>query len=131
MAYNIIIVDDSTTVRGMIRKILGKTNLPLGEIWEAANGQEGLEKMRENWVDLVLADLNMPVMTGQEMIEAMKKDEVLATIPVVVVSSDGNEMILDFLAKKGVTEFVQKPFGSEMLGQIIERALEEKPAAQA
>ncbi len=123
MAYNLIIVDDSATMRGMIRKVLKMTQLPLGEILEAGNGREGLAKMRGHWVDLVLADLNMPDMTGQEMIEEMKHDKLLASLPVVVVSSEGNQSVVDFLAKKGVKEFVRKPFDASILKEIIERVL--------
>jgi two-component system chemotaxis response regulator CheY len=123
MAFNILIVDDSSTMRGMVKKVLGMTQLPLGEMWEAANGKEGLEKMRGNWVDLVLADLNMPDMTGQEMIDEMKKDPMLASLPVVVVSSEGDRAVLDHLAQKGVKEVVRKPFEASLLKVVIERAL--------
>jgi two-component system chemotaxis response regulator CheY len=123
MAFNILIVDDSATMRGMVKKVLGMTELPLGELWEAANGREGLEKMRSNWVDLVLADLNMPDMTGQEMIDEMKRDGLLASLPVVVVSSEGDKAVLDHLAQKGVQEIVRKPFEATLLRQVIEKAL--------
>ena len=123
MAFNILIVDDSTTTRGMVKKVLGMTQLPLGELWEASNGLEGLQKMRENWVDLVLADLNMPDMTGQEMIDEMKKDQLLSALPVVVVSSEGDQTVLDHLAQKGVREIVRKPFETALLREVIERAL--------
>ena len=123
MAFNILIVDDSTTTRGMVKKVLGMTQLPLGELWEASNGREGLEKMRANWVDLVLADLNMPDMTGQEMIDEMKKDQLLSALPVVVVSSEGDRTVLEHLAQKGVHEVVRKPFEAALLREVIERAL--------
>ena len=123
MAFNILIVDDSATMRGMVKKVLGMTQLPLGEMWEAGNGREGLEKMRSNWVDLVLADLNMPDMTGQEMIDEMKRDGLLASLPVVVISSEGDKAVLDHLAQKGVQEIVRKPFEASLLRQVIEKAL--------
>ena len=123
MAFNILIVDDSTTTRGMVKKVLGMTQLPLGELWEASNGKEGLDKMRAEWVDLVLADLNMPDMTGQEMIDEMKKDNLLSALPVVVVSSEGDKTVLEHLAQKGVKEIVRKPFEATLLREVIERAL--------
>jgi two-component system chemotaxis response regulator CheY len=123
MAFNLIIVDDSSTTRNIIKRVLKMTDVPLGEIYEAVNGKDGLEKMRANWVDLVLADLNMPDMNGQEMIEEMSKDPLLCKLPVVVVSSEGNQTVLDSLAKKGVREFVRKPFEPGFLKEIIERSL--------
>ncbi len=124
MAFNFLVVDDSSTSRGIVKKTLKLTRLPLGEIWEAANGREGLEQMRRNWVDLVLADLNMPDMTGQEMIAEMAKDPLLAKLQVVVVSSEGSQSVLDSLFKQGIKEVVRKPFEPALLRGVIEKALE-------
>jgi two-component system chemotaxis response regulator CheY len=123
MPYNVLIVDDSQTTRGIVRRVLGLTGLPLGEIWEAENGRAGLESMRANWVDIVLADLNMPDMTGQEMIELMSKDPLLCKLPVVVVSSEGNQSILDSLTSLGVKEIVRKPFSPAFLRDTMVRVL--------
>jgi two-component system chemotaxis response regulator CheY len=124
MALNILIVDDSSTSRKIIRKTLELTRLPLGEIWEAGNGLEGLEQMHKNWVDLVLADLNMPGMSGQEMIDQMGKDPLLAKLQVIVISSEGSQSVLDSLFKQGVREVVRKPFEQNLLREVIERTLE-------
>src|SRR5580658_1136555 len=126
MAFNFLVVDDSVTTRGIIKKTLKLTRLPIGEVWEAGNGREGLEQMKANWVDLVLADLNMPDMTGQEMIAEMGKDPLLSKLQVVVVSSEGNQSVLDSLFKQGVREVVRKPFEPGLLRDVIERALEIK-----
>lgn len=123
MAINILIVDDSAAMRGFIKKTLAATQLPLGDIWEAANGREGLSKMQTDWVDLVLADLNMPDMTGVEMIDQMSQIPLLSAIPVVVVSSEGDQAVLDSLARKGVREFVRKPFQAALLQETVERVL--------
>lgn len=123
MALNILIVDDSAILRGQIRRILTATDLPLGHVWEAPNGKEALGCLGENWVDLVLADLNMPVMDGREMIEHMVADEDLRDIPVVVVSSEGSQAVLDQLYRCGVREFIRKPFDAGHLRAVVERAL--------
>ncbi len=123
MAISILIVDDSATMRGFIRRTLESTKLPLGELFEAGDGKEGLAKMKEHWVDLVMADLNMPDMTGVEMIEVMSKDTMLAAIPVIVVSSEGDQAVLHSLAQKGVKEFIRKPFHAGLLQEVVERVL--------
>ena len=69
MSLNVLVVDDSAVMRAMIIKTLRLSGLPLGEVHEAANGQEGLGTLDEHWIDLVLVDINMPVMNGEEMIE--------------------------------------------------------------
>jgi two-component system chemotaxis response regulator CheY len=126
MSYTLLIVDDSATTRGIIKKVLRLTDLDLGDLHEARNGQEGLAKLRETWVDLVLADLNMPVMTGAEMIAAMGEDPLLRSVPVVVISSEGNRTVLDSLADKGVREVIRKPFEPGLLRRVIEQALNVK-----
>jgi two-component system, chemotaxis family, chemotaxis protein CheY len=123
MAYTLLIVDDSSTTRAIIKKVLGLTDLDLGGIHEAKNGAEALELLRTTWVDLVLADLNMPVMTGAEMVAAMAQDSVLRTIPVVVITSEGNQPVLDSLTDKGVREVIRKPFEAALLRRVIEKAL--------
>lgn len=123
MAFNLLIVDDSRTTRGIIKKTLSMTELPIGEIYEASSGLEGLERMRNAWVDLVLADLNMPDMSGVEMIEVMAADPLLSQLPVVVVSSEGNQTVLDSLTERGVREIVRKPFQPGLLREVMQKIL--------
>lgn len=56
-------------MRAMIIKTIGMSNLPLGDIYEATDGQQGLDALQANWIDRVLLDINMPVMNGEEMID--------------------------------------------------------------
>ena len=89
--YNILIVDDSATIRAVIKKTLQIAEVPTAEVWEAANGQEALEVMRDEWVDIVFADINMPVMNGLVMVERMEEEGLLETVPVVIVSTEGSK----------------------------------------
>lgn len=118
MALNVLIVDDSGVMRAMILKTLRMTGLPLGEIFQAGNGQEGLEALNANWVDLVIADINMPVMNGEEMIDRMKEQNETRDIPTVVVSTEGSETRIERLQGKGV-QFVHKPFSPETIRDTI------------
>ncbi len=123
MGFNILVVDDSRTTRRIILKTLAMTELPISQIFEAGSGREGLEAMRKSWIDLVLADLNMPDMSGAEMIGAMAADPLLSKLPVVVVSSEGNQTVLDSLAASGVREIVRKPFNPGLLRDVMTRVL--------
>jgi two-component system chemotaxis response regulator CheY len=123
MSFNVLIVDDSATTRGIVKKVLQLSELPLGTVQEAGNGVQALEVLRRDWVDLVLADLNMPEMGGAELIEAMALDPLLASVPVVVVSSEGNQTVIDSLASKGTRGFIRKPCEPAMLRRVIEEAL--------
>ncbi len=72
MAYNILIVDDSTTTRTIVARTLAIIpGVEIGEVFQAANGSEALELLDKNWVDIVFADINMPVMDGVAMVEEM------------------------------------------------------------
>jgi two-component system chemotaxis response regulator CheY len=123
MAFNVLVVDDSAISRNIIKKILGMTELAIGEVLEAGNGLQGLSLMREKWVDLVVADLNMPDMGGIEMISAMAADSLLQKLPVIVVSSQGGQDVKDSLAQKGVREYVRKPFSPLELKAAMEKVL--------
>lgn len=118
MAFNILLVDDSSVMRGIIKKTLQLSGLPLGEVLEGSNGKEGIELLNRHWIDLVIADINMPEMDGEEMLDAMKQDDNLKDIPVLVVSTEGSESRIERLKSKGV-RFLRKPFTPERLRDEI------------
>jgi two-component system, chemotaxis family, chemotaxis protein CheY len=123
MAYNVLIVDDSKTIRAILTKTLRLTGVSINNIFEAGHGQEALECLHANWIDLILTDLNMPVMTGIELINAMVTDDLLKDIPVVVISTDGSSTRIEELKAKGIREYIQKPFTPEAVGAVIETVL--------
>ena len=118
MALNILVVDDSAVMRKMIIKTMGMCGLPMGEIRQAANGREGIIELGQNWIDLVILDINMPVMNGEEMIDEMQKNPETKDVPVIVVSTEGSNTRIDRLKKKGA-RFVQKPFTPEIIRDTI------------
>ncbi len=119
MSLNVLVVDDSSVMRAMIIKTIRMSGLDLGDVYQAANGKEGLDAARDNWVDLVIADINMPVMNGEEMIDAMKADPEIVDIPTIVVSTEGSATRIERLQQKGVT-FIHKPFTPEIIKASIE-----------
>lgn len=125
MAYNILIVDDSETVRAVIKKTLAIAEVPTGEIYQAGNGQEGLDVLRAEWVDLVFSDINMPVMSGIEMVKQMQADEMLKTVPVVVISTEGSKTRIEDLIHLGVKAYIRKPFTPENLRDVVASVLGE------
>ncbi|MGE5188496.1 MAG: response regulator [Gemmatimonadota bacterium] len=119
MSLNVLIVDDSVTIRTVIAKAIGLSNAPVNEIQFASNGQEALNILNKSFVDLVLADINMPVMNGVEMVEQMQSQDHLKKIPVVVVSTEGSSTRIEDLKSKGVKAFIRKPFTPESICQVI------------
>jgi len=118
MALNILVVDDSAVMRKMIIKTMGMCGIPIGEIKQAANGKEGLEELGKNWIDIVILDINMPVMNGEEMIDEMQKDPEIKDIPIVVISTEGSSTRIDRLKEKGA-KFIKKPFTPEIIRDTI------------
>ena len=91
MSLNVLVVDDSAVARKVIAKCLRLAALPMGELHEAANGQEGLDVLDKHWIDLALFDINMPVMNGEEMIEKVRSNADLRELPIIVISTEGSE----------------------------------------
>ncbi|MEJ5358160.1 MAG: response regulator [Desulfobacterales bacterium] len=118
MAVNVLIVDDSGVMRAMIRKAIELSGLSLGEVHQAENGRAGLEILESSWIDLVLVDINMPVMNGEEMIAAMHAREDFRSIPTVVVSTEGSRSRIERLETSGV-RFIHKPFSPEKLRDTL------------
>jgi two-component system chemotaxis response regulator CheY len=123
MALNILVVDDSKTVRAVIVKTLALARVPVGDVFQASNGQEALDIMKGHWIDLVFSDINMPVMDGVEMIERMQQDEVLRAIPVIVVSTEGSATRIEQLKAQGVRAYIRKPFTPEMVRGVVDEVI--------
>jgi two-component system chemotaxis response regulator CheY len=130
MSYRVLIVDDSSVVRTMVKKAIQMAGLDVEEVHEAANGLEALERLRTNWVDIVFTDLHMPVMNGMELVQSMARDGVLATTPVVVVSSDPSETRAEDLKRLGVRAYLKKPFRPEGFREVIEGLLQGEEAGR-
>jgi len=120
MSLNILIVDDSAVVRAMILKTLRMAGIPIGDVNQAANGREGLDALDAHWIDLVFADINMPVMDGEEMINEIRKQPEWEELPIVVVSTEGSATRIERLQQKGAS-FVHKPFTPESIREVIKK----------
>jgi two-component system chemotaxis response regulator CheY len=114
MGLNVLIVDDSAVMRQVIAKTLRLSGISISEIHQADNGKTGLAVLDAHWIDLILVDINMPVMNGQEMIERIRNRPESADTPVIVISTDGSETRMDMM-NRCRAGFVQKPFTPEIL----------------
>ncbi|HEY3442116.1 MAG TPA: response regulator [Paludibaculum sp.] len=123
MSKCLMIVDDSPVMRLFVKRTLLAAGLPFDTCLEAANGVDALEKLRAfslvGSIDLILTDINMPVMDGEGLLFELKRDVALATIPVVVVSTDSTDQRVGTLMKLGASDYVRKPFPPERLSQVL------------
>ncbi len=120
MARDILIVDDSSLTRKRIRRIIEMANLDVGQFLDAENGAEALKILEQSNVDLVLSDLNMPEMSGDEMIHRMKSAQATKSIPVVVVSTESKTARIKELLAEGVKDYLHKPFTPEEFKEVME-----------
>ncbi len=125
MAYNVLIVDDSTTMRALVRKVLNIAGLELGECYEGANGREALEILKDHWVDLILSDLHMPVMDGFALVENLRQNQMWQSIPVVLITTEGRQEVLAPFLQKGVQGYIRKPFRPEEIREKLQTILGE------
>ncbi len=113
MPYNILIVDDSKSMRQILRKILVVSGFKLGECLEASNGEEALRLLEDNWVDLILSDIHMPVMDGFGLLRNLRKHDDWSDLPVVLVTTESNEHRIQEAIALGARGYIRKPFKPE------------------
>src|SRR5437667_12751659 len=110
MAWNVLIVDDSPVMRTFIRRVITLGAIGVGECRDAANGEEALALLREQWMDLILTDINMPGMNGEQLLRSLQDDQLLSTIPVIVVSTDASRNRTQQMLDLGAKGYIAKPF---------------------
>ena len=123
MSYDILIVDDSALTRALIKRTIKLTDLPVGTLYEADDGQSGLELLATRSVDLVLADLHMPKMGGVEMTTRIMANEQTRDIPVVIISAEPDDEQIDKLKHSGIKGYLRKPFTPEDLCHLLTQLL--------
>ena len=123
MAFRVLIVDDSAAMRGFVRRVIELSGFEADIFLEAGDGKEALALLNANWVDVVLTDINMPNMNGEELLSFMAVDETLRTIPAIVVSTDGTDLRRSRMLELGARGYVRKPFTPEELRAKLEEVL--------
>ena len=121
MSFNVLIVDDSNSMRAVIKKIINLSGFKMDQCLEAANGKEALHVLEDSWVDVVISDINMPEMNGFQLLAVLQNDEFLQSIPVIFVSTESRHERIAEAFRLGVRGFIKKPF----LPDEIKRKLHE------
>lgn len=125
MSYNILVVDDSKSMRRVIRKTLEISGFRIGEYFEASNGLEALDLLEGKWIDLILSDIHMPVMDGFGFIRSLRERDICSDTPVVFVTTEANEDRLNDLMELGASGYIRKPFRPEEILALLSRVLGE------
>jgi two-component system chemotaxis response regulator CheY len=102
----------------------------VGQFFDAPNGKEALTILRKEWLDLVLTDYNMPDMNGLQLINEMKKDEILKAVPVVMVTTEASQQRVEEFMRSGAADYIKKPFTPEEIRNKLNRIMGEKEDEQ-
>jgi len=123
MAFNILVVDDSMSMRAIIKKVIGMSGFDVGEIAEAANGLEALAKLEDFWADVVLSDIHMPEMDGVELLKKIKSNPMTEALPVIMITTESRDEVISEALGIGAAGYIKKPFRPEdikaLLGDIL------------
>ncbi|MGA2589750.1 MAG: response regulator [Bryobacteraceae bacterium] len=123
MALNILIVDDSTAIRKILIRVLRQTGLAICEVFEARDGLEALEVVKNHTLNLVLSDINMPNMDGLSLLAELKASEVWRNLPVVMITTEGSEEKVGQAIRLGSAAYIRKPFTAEQIQEKISAIL--------
>ncbi|MBZ5573070.1 MAG: response regulator [Acidobacteriia bacterium] len=121
-----LIVDDSSVMRKIVERSIRQAGIDLAEVREAANGAEGLGALKEGSVDLILCDINMPVMDGIEFLRQLQGVGNAKGVPVVMITTEGSESHVVQALSMGARGYIRKPFTPEQVKEHVVPLLEGK-----
>src|SRR6195256_6790070 len=114
-----LIVDDSSVMRKIVERSLRQAGIELAKVFEAGNVAEALGVLQKNKVDLILCDINMPVMDGLEFIKQLPGVANAKDVPVVMITTEGSETHVVQALSCGARGYIRKPFTPEQVREHI------------
>ena len=120
--FSILVVDDSKFMRTKLKMLLSKRNF---QVYSSSNGKDALLAIKENNIDAVIIDLEMPIMDGNKLIGAIKRDKVNLLMPLMVVSGTSDPDKIAKVLKNGAADFIKKPFSDEELLLKIDKMMQD------
>jgi two-component system chemotaxis response regulator CheY len=115
----ILVVDDMSTMRRIVKNIMKQ--LGFANVEEAENGQDALDKLRAEPFGFVISDWNMPVMTGIDLLRAIRADDKLKALPVLMVTAEAQKENLLEAIQAGVSNYIVKPFSAEVVQEKMNK----------
>lgn len=116
---DVLIVDDSAAIRKILQRVLRQTDLPIGEVFEAADGVEALQRLKIQDVGLILSDINMPRMDGLEMVASIRGMGSMKQVPIVMITTEGGQGKVMEAVQLGASGYVKKPFSADQIKEKL------------
>ncbi|MDO9710932.1 response regulator [Paracraurococcus lichenis] len=120
MAKLILTVDDSASLRQMVKMTLSGAGY---QVMEAGDGAQGLKQAKERQADLVVTDLNMPVMNGLQLIQELRKLPAYRGVPIIFLTTESDASLKAQAKAAGATGWITKPFQQEQLVGVVRKVL--------
>jgi len=115
----VLIVDDSSVMRKIVERSLRQAGIEIAKVFEAGNGAEALAVLSETKVDIILCDINMPVMDGLEFVKQLSGVENAKGVPVVMITTEGSEGHVVQALSAGARGYLRKPFTADQVKEHI------------
>lgn len=119
MGKKVLIIDDSNTMRKIVTRSLRQAGLDFDAVLEAGDGQAALDVLAGETVDIILSDINMPVMDGIEFLRQKQADAKIKDIPVVMITTEAGADILDEAKSLGASGSIKKPFTPDQIQETL------------
>jgi two-component system chemotaxis response regulator CheY len=122
-----LLVDDSSVMRRIVERSLRQAGLELEKVVEASNGAEALAALHDNVVDLILCDINMPVMDGLEFVRQVQTVESAKGVSIVMITTEGSESHVVEALSAGARGYIRKPFTADQVKEHVLSLIGKKP----
>jgi two-component system, chemotaxis family, chemotaxis protein CheY len=119
MGNNVLLVDDSSTMRKIVGRSLRQAGIEFDNIYEAADGLQALEVLEKESVDIVLSDINMPNMDGISFLREKANRPHMKNIPVFMISTETGDDIIGEAKSLGAVGAIKKPFTADMVNEVL------------
>ena len=116
---DVLIVDDSAAIRKILQRVLRQAEVPVGTVYEAGDGLEALEALKNQGVGLVLSDINMPNMDGLEFLTKVRSEPAWRDLPILMISTEGAQAKVLEAVERGASGYVRKPFTAEQIKEKL------------
>lgn len=116
---NVLIVDDSAAIRKILQRVLGQAKVPISQVFEAGDGLEALEVLKNQNIGLVLSDINMPNMDGLQLLSQVRAVEQWKTVPFVMITTEGSHAKVLEAVQLGASGYVRKPFTPDQIKEKL------------
>jgi two-component system chemotaxis response regulator CheY len=113
MGKSLMIVDDSATMRKIIMRTIGMSGLQFEQTEQAGNGNEAIEKLNAKPVDIMLCDVNMPEMSGTDLVKKVRQMDSCNDTKIIMVSTESSQELIDSVMADGANGYITKPFTPE------------------